>query len=64
LTRTYKAERLQLHAYNHENLKKVFNSLILWSYQKNAIYTLSMALPTHVNNHKEVKITVTAVVMQ
>jgi hypothetical protein len=29
LTRTYKAERLQLHAYNHENLKKVFNSLIL-----------------------------------
>jgi hypothetical protein len=52
----FKAARLQIHANFHENFENVLEWVILWSNQKEAIYTLSMALTTHVNYQTVVKI--------
>jgi hypothetical protein len=54
LSYSFKAERLQIYAYFHENFD-IEIKLILYSNQEIAFYTLSMALITHVN-YKEVKI--------
>jgi hypothetical protein len=43
---TFKVTSLQIHANFLENFKIVFKSIILWSNQKESIYTLSMALPS------------------
>jgi hypothetical protein len=47
-----KAARLQIHAYFHENFGNVFECVILYSNQKEAIFTLSIALTNHVNYQK------------
>jgi Asp-tRNA(Asn)/Glu-tRNA(Gln) amidotransferase C subunit len=43
-----KAARLQINANFYENFENVIKSIILYINQKEAIYTLSMALTTHV----------------
>jgi hypothetical protein len=42
----FKAARLQIHANCHEIFENVFECMILWNNQKEAIYTLSMVLTT------------------
>jgi hypothetical protein len=62
-----KAARLQINAYFHENFENVIKSIILYINQKEAMYTLSMALLTHVNyksRSKYAKIALTALVTQ
>jgi uncharacterized Tic20 family protein len=51
---SFKAARLQIHVNFHENFVNVFECVILWSNQKKASYTLSIALRNHVNYQKMV----------
>jgi hypothetical protein len=62
-----KAARLQIESYFHEKFENVIKNIILYINQKEAIYTLSMTLKTHVNYKKRskyAKIALTALVTQ